>query len=97
MGFPFTLSFKSAPPGLRHLLARLSQNQGESAEQVRRRFYRRVFSILWVTRLSPCIEVPTMEVSMASFCHRVVIRTSEVSLLGEGVKPLSDWFCGKNM
>ena len=29
---------------------------------------------------------------MASFCHRVVIRTSEVSLLGEGVKPLSDWF-----
>ena len=37
------------------------------------------------------------EVSMASFCHRVVIRTSEVSLLGEGVKPLSDWFRGKSM
>ena len=34
---------------------------------------------------------------MASFCHHVVIRMSEVSLLGEAVKPLSDWFCGKNV
>ena len=49
MRFPFTFSFKSTPPGLRHLLARLSPNPGESAEQARRRFYRRVFGILWVS------------------------------------------------
>ena len=49
MCLPFTFSFKSTPPGLRHLLGRLSQNPGESAEEARRRFYRRVFGILWVS------------------------------------------------
>ena len=38
-----------------------------------------------------------MEVLMVSFCHRTIIGTSEVSLVGEGVKPLSDLFCGKNI
>ena len=47
MRFPFTFSFKSAPPDLRHLLGRLSPNPGESAEHAKRRFYKRVFGILW--------------------------------------------------
>ena len=44
----FVCSFKSIPPGLRQLLARFSCNSGESAEQARRRCYRRLFGILWV-------------------------------------------------
>ncbi|XP_068759988.1 uncharacterized protein [Montipora capricornis] len=40
-------SFRSTPPGLRHLLARFSCKIGESADQARRRCYRRLFGILW--------------------------------------------------
>ncbi|XP_068709824.1 uncharacterized protein [Montipora foliosa] len=39
--------FRSTPPGLRHLLARFSCKMGESADQARRRCYRRLFGILW--------------------------------------------------
>lgn len=44
-----SFSFKSTPPGLTHLLGRLSPNPGESTEKARRRFYRRMFGILWLS------------------------------------------------
>lgn len=43
------VEFLSTPPGLTHLLGHLSPNPGESAEQARRRFYRRMFGILWLS------------------------------------------------
>ena len=41
-------SFQRCPLGLARLVRGFSQRRDESAEQARRRFFRRVFGILWV-------------------------------------------------
>lgn len=42
---------QGTPPGLERLLRGFRRREDETAEQGRRRFFRRVFGILWVSTL----------------------------------------------
>ena len=42
------ISFQGSPLGLVRLVRNLSKKKEESDEQARRRFFRRIFGILWV-------------------------------------------------
>ena len=46
------ISFQTGPLALRRLLQRFTKKQNETAEQARKRFFRRIFGILWVCFLS---------------------------------------------
>lgn len=41
------ISFQGSPSGLARLVRGFKQQNGESDEQARRRFFRRIFGILW--------------------------------------------------
>ena len=42
------VSFQTGPLGLTRLVQRFTRKQDETAEQARKRFFRRIFGILWV-------------------------------------------------
>ena len=72
------ISFSGSPPGLARLVRYFEKKQGEGDEEARRRFFRRIFGILWVgfvrdTFLSWFLteeEIPLAKAARAMFCLR---------------------------